>query len=240
MSIPAGFFDPIDRPTLQETVVERLRQLIVTLALSPGDKIDERALCESLGVSRTPFRDAMRVLEAEGLVVITPRRGFRVATITERDLDEVFPIIGALEALAAELACERINEHGVAVLELLQGYMAKAHEAGDLEEYFRLNEQIHKTIREAAGNEALLAMLQSFSTRVRRARYMANLSPARWAEAVEEHEAMLTALKARDGARLGRLMKAHLANKQKALVEALREAGERPDAGLQGRARRGA
>ena len=225
MSTAAELLAPVEHRTLPESVAAQLRELIVTQALPPGEKIEEKALCERLGVSRTPFREAMRVLAGEGLVVITPRRGFSVSTVTARDLEEAFPILGTLEALAAELACARIDGRRLAALRVLQDRMASAHAHGDLEEYFRLNEQVHRTIRETSGNDTLLAMLESFSTRVRRARYMANLAPARWAAAVEEHEAMLRALEARDAPRLGRLMRAHLANKHKALVAALRAAG---------------
>ena len=217
-----GFLDPVEHRTLPESVADQLRELIVTQVLPPGAKISEKALCEQLRVSRTPFREAMRVLAGEGLVVITPRRGFRVSTVTRRDIDEAFPILGALEALAAELACQRINDYGIALLRHLQECMERAHEEGDREEYFKLNEQIHKTIRDACGNQTLVEMMASFSTRVRRARYMANLSAERWNAAVEEHEAMLAALEARDGPELARLMKAHIANKHAALVEALK------------------
>ncbi|HUF56739.1 MAG TPA: GntR family transcriptional regulator [Thermohalobaculum sp.] len=219
------FLDPVEHRSLPQSVAEQLRELIVTLVLPPGAKLDEKALCERLGVSRTPFREAMRVLEAEGLVVITPRRGFRVSIVTLRDLEEAFPILGALEALAAELAALRLNTHGLQVLRFFQDAMAEAHAKGDLDTYFRLNEQIHRTIREASENETLLAMLDSFSTRIRRARYMANTRPERWAAAVEEHEELLQALGARDAPRVGRLMRRHLANKHKAIVAGLRSSG---------------
>lgn len=220
--------DPVEHRTLPQSVAAQLRELIVTLVLPPGAKLEEKALCEQLGVSRTPFREAMRVLEAEGLIVITPRRGFRVSTVTLRDLDEAFPILGALEALAAELAAARLNAQGLGRLRHLQTAMAEAHAEGALDEYFRLNEQIHRTIRQASDNETLLAMLDSFSTRIRRARYLANTRPERWAAAVEEHEALLEALEARDGPRVGHLMRRHLANKHQAVIAALRASGELP------------
>ena len=225
------FLDPVEHLTLPQSVAAQIRELIVTLVLPPGAKLEERALCERLGVSRTPFREAMRVLEGEGLVVVTPRRGFRVSTVTLRDLEETFPILGTLEGLAAELAARRLNTHGLEVLRMLQDAMARAHERGDLDEYFRLNEQIHRMIRRESDNETLLGMLESFSTRIRRARYMANTRPERWAAAVEEHEALLQAFEARDVPRVGRLMRRHLANKHKAIIAALHESGGLPQEG---------
>ena len=225
MTGSVDLLDPVEHRTLPQSVAARLRELIVTLALPPGAKLEEKALCARLGVSRTPFREAMRVLEAEGLVVITPRRGFRVSTVTARDLEQAFPILGSLEALAAELACPRLTDHALAALRRHQDAMRAAHEAGDLDAYFRLNEQIHRAIREASGNDTLLAMLDSFSTRVRRARYLANTSPQRWAAALDEHEDILRALSQRDAGRAGRLMRTHLANKHAAIAAALRASG---------------
>lgn len=217
---------PIPRQSLPDSVAEKLRKLIINGALEPGAKIDEKSLCDRLGVSRTPFREAMRLLAAEGLVRITPHRGARVAEIMLSDLAETFPIIGALEALAGELACTRITNTELRQLRRLQEQMIDSHSAGDLDEYFRLNERMHRVIREIAGNAQLSELLDSFSTRVRRARFMANRCSGRWAEAIGEHDQILAALEARDGPRLALLMKAHLANKHAALAAALRQAGD--------------
>lgn len=216
---------PVLNRTLPEGVADKLRALIISGDLAPGEKIDEKRLCQRLGVSRTPFREAMRLLEAEGLVRITPRRGTRVAPITLSDLAEAFPILGALEALAGELACRRITEEEIAALRRMQAEMVACRAAGDRDGYFRLNELIHRAIRDIAGNERLIETLEGFSTHMRRARYMANLYFDRWDEAIDEHEEILRALEARDGARIGRLMKRHLANKHAALAAALRAAG---------------
>lgn len=217
---------PIRHRSLHEHLVEELRRLIVSGALVPGAKINEKQLCDRFEVSRTPLREAMKSLAAEGLVRITPRRGARVTEITLAELDEAFPVLGALEALAGELACARARETDLRLLRLLQEKMTESHDAGDLEGYFRLNRKIHETLFRIAGNETLLAMRETLDRKLRRARYMANLSPARWAAAVEEHAAMLGALEARDGPLLARLMRAHLANKHAALVEALSATAE--------------
>lgn len=221
----ADIIEPIEHPPLHDRLVERLRALIVDGALAPGAKLSERELCGRFGVSRTPLREAMKVLAVEGLVQITPRRGVRVSRITEADLAETFPVIGALEALAGELACARVTEREIGLARRLQARLVACHDTGDLAGYFEANQAIHRLILETAANETLSAMTTSLSSRVRRARYLANLSPERWAEAVEEHGAILKALEARDGAGLGRLLRQHLEHKHQALLAALRDAG---------------
>jgi DNA-binding GntR family transcriptional regulator len=214
---------PIQRRPLHNELVDRLRHMIIEGDLAPGEKLSEKDLCIQFGVSRTPLREAMKVLASEGLVQLTPNRGGTVARLTLADLDEAFPIMGALEALSGELACRNITDAEVARIEELHRRMVRKYEAGALRDYFKLNEQIHQMILDAARNPTLSQMQLSLSGRVRRARYMANMSPARWARAVEEHENILEALAARDGKRLAVLLKDHLANKLQTVKDALTE-----------------
>lgn len=201
------------RPNLHDTVVGRLRDLIVEGALAPGARIAERQLCESLGISRTPLREALKVLASEGLVELLPNRGARVARLDERDVEDMFQVMGALEALAGTLACAHITEAELAEIAALHYEMLAQYTRRKLPEYFRLNQAIHAAIVAAARNSILAATYQSLAGRIRRARYLANLSDERWRHAVEEHEAILQALQARDGARLARLLEEHLHNK---------------------------
>jgi DNA-binding GntR family transcriptional regulator len=214
---------PIQRRPLHNELVDRLRHMIIEGDLAPGEKLSEKDLCIQFGVSRTPLREAMKVLASEGLVQLTPNRGGTVARLTLADLDEAFPIMGALEALSGELACRNITDAEVARIEELHRRMVRKYEAGALRDYFKLNEQIHQMILDAARNPTLAQMQLSLSGRVRRARYMANMSPARWAKAVAEHEKILAALSARDGKRLAVLLKDHLANKLLTVKDALSE-----------------
>lgn len=213
--------EPIQRRPLTDELADRLRALIVEGALPPAEKLNEKALCEQFGVSRTPLREALRLLAAEGLVALTPNRGAAVSPLTREDLAETFPVLGALEALAAERAAERIDAAGLAHLETLQTRMEAEHAAGNRPDYFRANEDIHAVIRAAAANPTLAQMIATLDARMRRARFRANASPARWAEAVAEHRAILEALSAKDGPRAGDLMRAHIANKHAALTRAL-------------------
>lgn len=214
---------PIQRRPLHNELADRLRHMIVEGELAPGEKLAEKELCEQFGVSRTPLREAMKVLATEGLVLLTPNRGCTVAKLTLADLDEAFPIMGALEALSGELACQHITDAELDRIQELHERMVRRYEAGALRDYFKLNEQIHQMILDAARNPTLAQMQLSLSGRVRRARYMANMSPARWRKAVEEHERILEVLKARDGKRLAVLLKEHLANKLQTVKDALTE-----------------
>ncbi|MCR9256337.1 MAG: GntR family transcriptional regulator [Alphaproteobacteria bacterium] len=205
--------ETIARRSLHDELVDRVRELIVDGSLSAGSKVPERELCERFGVSRTPMREALKVLAAEGLVLLEPNRGAWVTRVTIEELEEVFPVMGALEALSGELACERISEAGIAAIEDTHRRMVTHFQAGQLAEYFRANQEIHEAILTAADNATLSAQYKSLASRVRRARYIANMSRERWTKAVAEHEQILAALRTRDGQALARVLKQHLANK---------------------------
>ena len=212
----------ISRRSLHTELGDRLRDMIVEGALVPGSKIPERDLCERFGVSRTPLREALKVLAAEGLVVLAPNRGAWVSEITISELEEVFPVMGALEALSGELACARITDAQLKQIRKIHDRMIKHYEAGQLTEYFEANQMIHETILEAAGNATLSSQYRSLATRIRRARYIANMSDVRWRQAVSEHEDILQALSDRNGKKLAAILKRHLHNKFKTVREWLR------------------
>ena len=203
----------ISRPSLHEELVGRLQDMIVDGTLAAGEKVPERELCEALGVSRTPMREALKVLAAEGLLTLEPNRGARVRAVTIEELEEAFPLMGAFEALAGELACRHVTASQLRRVREAHARMLERYAARDRDGYFRHNQRIHELIMEASGNATLREMYRSLAARVRRARYVANMSEARWAAAVAEHEAMLEALEARDGERLAGILKAHLASK---------------------------
>lgn len=212
---------PIERRSLHDDVVERVRDMIVKGELPPGSRVPERVLCEQLGISRTPLREALKVLAYEGLLELPPNRGAVVTQLTVEDVDETFEVMGGLEALSGELACQRISEEAILEIRALHYQMILAYKRGELPLYFRLNQQIHEAIMAAAGNDTLRQVYDSLAGRVRRARYMANLSAERWRQAVEEHEAMLEALSARDGQRLAAILRDHLKNKAEVVKESL-------------------
>ena len=215
----------IARVSLHDETVSRLRALITEGDLPPGSRIQERELCERFGVSRTPLREALKVLASEGLVDLTPHRGARVTRLSGTDLRDAFEIVAALEALAGELACARIDQAGLDRLAALQGEMSGHYRRGDLAAYFRCNQEIHETINRAAGNAQLTEMYDLLSRRVRRARYLANHSPERWATALREHEAILDALQRRAGPECAALLRAHLEHKLYTVAEEFADAG---------------
>ncbi len=213
--------EPVARPSLHEEAVGRLRDLIVQGTLAPGSRVPERILCERLGISRTPLREALKLLAIEGLVELNMNRGATIARLTVGDLDEVFPVMGAIEALSGELACARITEEQLAEIRALHYQMVLHYHRQELPQYFALNQQIHECIQEAAGNPTLSNVYRSLTGRIRRARYVANVTRKRWSQAVAEHEEILKALEDRDGPRLARILKEHLHNKCEAVKAAL-------------------
>lgn len=203
----------ISRQSLHVELVERLRDLIVDGTLVAGEKIPERELCERFGVSRTPMREALKVLASDGLVSLAPNRGAWVSKITVVELEEVFPIMGALEGLSGEMACISISDAQIVQIRKMHNEMLAHYEARNLIGYFGVNQAIHEAILEAANNPTLRAMYRSLAARMRRARYLANMTEERWAEAVDEHGQILLALENREGEKLATILRQHLKNK---------------------------
>lgn len=216
----------IDRRLLHDEVLARLRDMIVQGELAPGHRLNERVLCERFGISRTPLREALKVLASEGLVDLVPNRGAVVTALTLRTVEELFGVMGALEALAGELACANASEAQIAEIRALHYQMLAHHARGQLAEYFRCNQRIHEAIFEAAGNAVLIGVYRGLAGRLRRPRYMANLSRERWDKAVAEHGEILDALSRRDGQRLKRLLHEHLLNKLEVVRAAIAAGAE--------------
>jgi DNA-binding GntR family transcriptional regulator len=206
---------------LAEEALERLRDLIIQGELAPGVKLNERLLCERLRTSRTPVREAIKFLASEGLVELMPNRGAIVTPITVTTVREMFVLLGALEALAGELACLNASEADIAEIRALHYQMLAHHARGELAPYFRCNQLIHLRLVESTGNATLANTYRALNGHVRRARYMANLSRERWDHAVEEHQQILDALIRRDSASLPPLLRSHLGNKMLVVLEAL-------------------
>ncbi len=209
--------------SLHDEVLARLRDYIVEGNLTDGARIPERELCTQFGVSRTPLREALKVLASEGLVDLLPNRGARVRAMRPEDYKELFDLMGGLEALAGRLACEAITAAQYTEIEALHHEMYGYYLRRDLHEYFRCNQSIHQKIVDAADNRALAGMYATVAGQIRRLRYAANLDAKRdrWAEAVREHEAILDALRRRDGAELSDILFKHLRNKQSAAKESI-------------------
>jgi DNA-binding GntR family transcriptional regulator len=215
--------------TLPSAVAGRLREMIIEGELAPGARLNERTLCERLAVSRTPLREAFRLLAAEALVELQPNRGAIVVVLSEADIRESFEVLGALEALAGELACRRIRDDDVAEIKALTFEMLACHARRDLPSYYRLNRAIHERINLAADNGLLRRTYATLNQRVQNLRFRSNLDHDKWDRAARQHADMVTALEARDGARLGAILRVHLEHKAEAVLAALRDA--RPEGG---------
>mgnify|MGYP001222159452 FL=1 len=143
--------------------------------------------------------------------------------LSEEDVDQIFPIMGALEALSGELACANLSEEQFAEIRALHYQMVLHYTRRELAPYFQINQLIHEKILAAAANPLLVQMYQTLSGRIRRARYVANMSEDRWAQAIEEHEEMLSALASRDGQSLANVLRRHLSNKCETVKAHLRQ-----------------
>lgn len=210
------------RVLLQEVAV-RLRQRIVEGRLAPGAKLNERELSEQLRVSRTPLREAIRMLAAEGLVELSPNRGASVAQMSEQDVIDVFELIAGLEGQSGELAAQRIEAPELDEIRALHYEMLAAFTRRDLSTYYRLNAQIHSRINAAARNRALTQTWDSINARLQALRFRSNFHEAKWQHAVEEHQRMVELLEVRDANGMRRLMFSHLMNKRDAVLELMRK-----------------
>jgi DNA-binding GntR family transcriptional regulator len=199
---------------LHLSAAQRLRALIVEGGIAPGQKLNERELAERLQVSRTPLREALKLLTAEGLVEHLPNRGAIAVRLSADDVTHAFEVMAALEGLSGELACARISDAEVAELQALNYEMRAHHARRDLSAYYRLNARIHQAINRAARNPVLSEIYDRLNARLQALRFRSNFDTDKWDAAVREHDAMIDALSARDGARLRRILAEHLRHKR--------------------------
>jgi len=215
----------IARSSLPQAAAERLRSLIIEGVLAPGTRLNERELSEQLGVSRTPLREAFRMLAADGLLVQLPNRGVQVAALSPEDVRHAFEVMAGLEGLAGELAVRNATDGDLAALRALQSDMERAHARADLPAYYRANRAIHDRISAMAANPVLTQMQQTLNVRLHALRFRSNLNRDKWDRAVAEHRSMLAALAARDGVALRDLLVRHLQAKLQVVLETM----NRPD-----------
>jgi DNA-binding GntR family transcriptional regulator len=215
----------ISRLALHDQVARRIRTMLVEGDLPPGAKLNERALCEQLRVSRTPVREAIKLLAAEGLVDLLPNRGAVAVRLTEADVLHTFELLATLEGMAGELAAQRIDDTERAELRALHLEMKACHVRRDLSGYYRLNARIHSLINLAARNPVLTSTYNSINARVQSLRFRTNQNEDKWKRAMSDHERMIEAIDARDSAMLRAVLVAHLNNKRDTVVDLMR-AGE--------------
>ncbi len=214
----------IPRAALHEQATQRLRQMLVEGRIAPGAKLNERELAHVLQVSRTPLREAIKMLAAEGLVELVPNRGAIALALSEADVLNTFEVMAGLEGLSGELAAQRITAAELAEIRAMQFEMMGAYTRGDLSNYYRINSMIHAAINAAAKNPVLTSTYNQVNARLQALRFRSNQDGDKWKRAVKEHEKMVEALSARDGAALRALLQQHLYNKRDAVIAQLRRA----------------
>ena len=216
---------PILRRSLHDQVAAHLRTLLIEGAIAPGAKLNERELCERLHVSRTPLREAIKLLAAEGLVDLLPNRGAVAVQLDETDVIDTFELLATLEGMSGELAAQRITDDERAEIRALHYEMLACYARRDLSGYYRRNAAIHRAINDAAKNPVLARTYQSVNARVQSLRFRTNQNERKWKLAVREHERMVDALDAHDAVGLRDLLIEHLHHKRDSVLALLR-AGE--------------
>ena len=206
---------------LRDVVFNTLRRAILKGELKPGERLMEITLADKLGVSRTPIREAIRKLELEGLVVMAPRKGAKVASITERDLNDVLEVRKGMEVLAISLACKRITGEELEKLETIEQSFQKLIESGNLTELAEMDVKFHDTIYQATNNQRLVQLLNNLREQMYRYRmeYLKDIAVRR--TLAEEHKAICRALRERDEQQAEQYVSIHIDNQQKAIIRSL-------------------
>ena len=196
-----------------QLAADRLREMIVAGELLPGQRVSEREIIEVLdGFSRTPLREALKMLAAEGLVTISPNCGATVRAFSMREVDDIIELTAGLESIAAERACTQASDEEIAHIAKLTRSMRECFLENRLMEYFEINQNIHRLIVDAARNEEMARVYVGECARIKRFRYAGNHHHDRWDSAMSEHEQIVLALKARNGPLLREMVLAHHRN----------------------------
>ncbi|KIQ25080.1 GntR family transcriptional regulator [Variovorax paradoxus] len=209
--------------SLHDEVAATLREQIFEGTLAPGSFLDEVALCERLAISRTPLREALKVLTAEGLLRHEPRRGCFVNEVTERDLDEIFPVIALLEGRCAYEAARNASDAELHELDGLHERLERHAKARRINDYYATNHIIHEAIIKLADNRWLAQVIGDLRKILKLARLQQLHAPGRLDQSLSEHLAVFAALKARDSEGADAAMRTHLTRQREALREVARQ-----------------
>jgi DNA-binding GntR family transcriptional regulator len=205
-------------PALYEQVAERLRTRIYAHELPPGGWIDEQALALEYGISRTPLREALKVLAAEGLVLLKPRRVCYVTQLSEQDIDEVFPVMAMLEGRVAEVAARRATSADLARLADIHEELEKHAAANNADRFFEANQRFHAALQEIAGNRYLAQLIDDARKVIKLTRRDSLRLEGRLKQSLEEHREILDALRTKDTERARQSMHDHLLSGRAALA----------------------
>ncbi len=218
---------PIFPLALYEEVAERLRQRIYCRELKPGEWIDERALCEHYRISRTPLREALKVLHAEQLVKLVPRRGCFVRELSAEELDQIFPVMALLEGRCAYEAVLKAGPSDLQRLEALHSELEHYAAANDIDRYYERNYAFHEAVQRLAGNQWLERAITGLRKVLRLARHRQLRAPGRLQASLQEHRAIMQAFRQADPLAAEQCMKEHLLQQHIALTSAAQS--DKPD-----------
>jgi DNA-binding GntR family transcriptional regulator len=195
---------------LSMQIAQRLRTMIATDELKPGERLRERTLAERLDVSRTPLREALKELAGDGLVVVLPKRGAVVADLTPAAIVEKLDVLGVIECFGGEESCKHATDQEIAEIRALHHEMHAAYERRDRINYFRLNQAIHASIIAASKNATLIQVHERLNRQLYRYRFQGSVTSETWHTAIDEHEIIVRLLSARDGTKLGEFLRRHV------------------------------
>lgn len=209
----------IAQTALYQEVAERLRQRIYAHELPPGTWVDEQALAVDYGISRTPLREALKVLASEGLITLKPRRGCYVTEISEQDLDDIFPLMAMLEGRCAFEAASRVQAEDLRKLEAIHGELERFAQSHQIERFFEANQEFHRLIQELSGNRWLLQVIQDLRKVLKLTRMHSLSVEGRLQQSLIEHRAIAAAIQARDPEQAERAMREHILSGRAALAK---------------------
>ena len=208
----------LSQPALYEQVAEQLRAKIFAHELLPGAWLDEQALAADYGISRTPLREALKVLAAEGLVVLKPRRGCYVTQLSEQDLDDVFPVMATLEAMVTAEAAQRLTSNDLALLDAIHAELESHAEANNADGFFEANQRFHAALKDIAANRYLAQLIDDARKLIKLTRRDSLRLTGRISQSLIEHREILDALHLRNSKLASQRMRDHLLSRRAALV----------------------
>lgn len=206
-------------PALYEQVAERLRSRIYAHELAPGAWVDEQAIATEYGISRTPLREALKVLASEGLVTLKPRRGCYVTELSEQDLDEIFPVMALLEGRCAHEATRKATDDDLKLLADIHADLERHAAANDADRFFEANQQFHDALQELAGNRWLRQLIEETRKFIKLTRRDSLNLAGRLRQSLAEHRKILAAVQQRDAEMARQLMHEHILSGRAALAK---------------------
>lgn len=204
---------------LYEEVAERLRQRIFAHELQPGTWVDEQKLAEQYGISRTPLREALKVLASEGLVTLKPRRGCYVTEISGEDVNDIFPIMALLEGRCTNEAVNRATSADIKTLADIHEALEQAARDGQIDRFFEANSEFHTKIQELSGNRWMLTVIQDLRKVLKLSRLHSLSLEGRLQQSLDEHREIMAAIKAGKAEDAERAMHDHLLSGRQALAK---------------------